>query len=64
MPLIIEFVFFLQTIPVLLNESLLVRTRNNVMVIEIWNKSLSAENDEVCISLLWHMSDSFSNLLQ
>ena len=54
MPLNIDFLSSLQIIPVMLKESLLERTRNNFMVIEIWNKSLSAENDEVCIPLFSH----------
>ena len=54
MPLNIDFFSSSQTIPVMLKESLLERTRNNFMVIEIWNKSLSAENDEVCIPLFSH----------
>ena len=37
----------LQVAPVLLTASLLERTRNNVMVIEVWDKKTSAQNDQL-----------------
>ncbi|XP_072039618.1 C2 domain-containing protein 3-like [Amphiura filiformis] len=38
---------FIQVAPVLVTPSLLERTRNNVMVIEVWDKKTSAQNDQL-----------------
>jgi len=37
----------LQVAPVLVTRSLLERMRNNFMVIEVWDKKTSAQNDQV-----------------
>ncbi|XP_065059410.1 C2 domain-containing protein 3-like [Rhopilema esculentum] len=38
---------FVQTIPLMLNSQLLDRAKDNFMVVEIWNKSLTADDDMV-----------------
>ncbi|XP_071951617.1 C2 domain-containing protein 3-like [Antedon mediterranea] len=38
---------FLQIAPVLVSPSLLERTRNNFMIVEVWDKKTSAENDQL-----------------
>ncbi|KAK3584373.1 hypothetical protein CHS0354_001298 [Potamilus streckersoni] len=38
---------FVQIAPVLISQSLLERMRNNFMVVEIWDKKASAENDKL-----------------
>ena len=40
-------VLVVQVAPVLVTPSLLERMRNNYMVIEVWDKKTSAENDKV-----------------
>ena len=42
-----EYVFSFQVAPVLLTQSLLERLRNNFMIIEVWDKKTSSENDHV-----------------
>ena len=39
--------FVVKVAPMLLSSSLLERMRNNFMVIEVWDKKTSAENDQV-----------------
>jgi len=46
-------VVFQQVVPVLVTRSLLERMRNNFMVIEVWDKKTTAQNDQV-------LSDSFA----
>jgi len=36
-----------QIAPVLMSQSLLERMKNNFMVVEVWDKKTSAENDKV-----------------
>ena len=38
----------LQVAPVLVTESLLERLKNNFMIVEVWDKKTSADNDKVC----------------
>ncbi len=42
-----EYVLSFQVAPVLLTQSLLERLRNNFMIIEVWDKKTSSENDHV-----------------
>ena len=44
---------FCQVAPVLLTQSLLERMRNNFMIVEVWDKKTSSENDQVC--RLWNL---------
>lgn len=41
-----------QVAPVLLTPSLLERTRNNFMVVEVWDKKTSGQNDEVSVTII------------
>jgi len=43
--------WFWQVVPVLVTRSLMERMRNNFMVLEVWDKKTSAQNDQVSLDI-------------